>query len=214
MESLGPQYCETFISGGGFPLEIVNTLTSLVPLFLGLGLLVWLSRHRSKDFVPYMLAALLMCTGVGSVLWHGFRTPLALTLDVLPGMLYFLTLLFVWTTALTNRWYGYGSVALLFLIQWLVGVVLTHYFPHAQAWPLFFVALGMGGVLTLWTIRSNAAAGNIAGWMMLAAMGAAIARTYDLSVCTTLPIGTHFLWHILLAVAGFLGVILIIKLKK
>ena len=213
MESFGPQYCETFIGGGVFPIELVNTLTSLIPAFFGVALVAWLVSRGRRDLDVYALALLLLCTGVGSALWHGFRSPMALALDVMPGMMYFLVLLYVWPSVLKGKWYAYGSLVLFVILEAFISIVFRLFFPDARAWPLFFVAAVMGAVLTLWTHQKDKKAGVIAFWMMASAIGAAFARTYDLAACSTLPIGTHFVWHMLLGVAGFLGVMLVYRLK-
>lgn len=214
MNSFGPQYCETALGGGVFPVELINTFTSLIPTFFGLGVLIWLIYFKHKDFVPYVLASLLFLTGVGSTLWHGFRTPLALALDVLPGLFFFFTLLFVWPATLKNRWYGYFTIILAFSLQWVVGLVLNSLGGGFRVWPIFFVAIGIGIVLVFLTRSVNKKAGAISGMMLLSAMLAAAARTYDPAVCSTFPAGSHFAWHILLGLSGLLAILLMVELRK
>jgi hypothetical protein len=49
--------------------------------------------------------------------------------------------------------------------------------------------------------------------VMLCAMAAAVCRSIDLLVCAVIPFGTHFLWHILLAAAAYMGIVLLLRFR-
>ena len=70
-----PVYCETSLNPlGSFPLEPINTYTSVTPVLLGALALIYLIRRRESSRVAYTLAILTILTGLGSMAWHTFRT--------------------------------------------------------------------------------------------------------------------------------------------
>lgn len=210
----GPLYCETFLNTTNiFPIEPINVLTSLVPVVAGLLAFWWLRRQGSTDKVAYTLAVLAALTGLGSVLWHGLRTNLALTLDVLPGLLYFLTLLFFWPCRLKNRWWSYGVIMGLFTSVFALAYILPDASRNGPPLSLFVsVAIFASGLLYL-TYHKNRQAFLWGAVMIVAALIAATSRTVDLSTCEIVPVGTHFLWHIFLGIAAYCGVRLLSELS-
>jgi hypothetical protein len=51
------------------------------------------------------------------------------------------------------------------------------------------------------------------GVTLVTALIALFFRTVDLSVCSWIPFGTHFLWHSFLSGAGFIGVLGMLKMQ-
>jgi hypothetical protein len=49
---------------------------------------------------------------------------------------------------------------------------------------------------------------------LASALLALVFRTADLLVCPYFPLGTHFLWHIFLSLAAFLGVLVLMEINK
>ena len=213
---VGPIYCETFLiaEGAQFPLEWVNALTSVIPILFGIWALVWLWERKFKNPELYALAALAALTGFGSVLWHGLRTPLSLTLDALPGVLYFLLFVYLWAASLGGRRWGYGTVI------GLLGsvVLLTQFvpFPDVNGPPaaVFAMAAIFALFLLVWTYRKAGHAVWLGIAMIASTITAVTFRTIDLSLCDTFPFGVHFLWHTFLGAAAFLGVLLIASIYR
>lgn len=205
-----PIYCETALHPlGAFPAEPVNTITSLVPAILGILALVFLIRSRQKNAVAYILAVLTVLTGLGSVAWHAMRTEMTLLIDWLPGAVYFLILVFFWSYRAAGL---YVSLVLLALLSVLVFLIP---FPVIMANRLVIIAvlvvIAAGLVAATWYRRR--AAFGWAGGMVAAAIVAVTMRTLDLNVCDTIPVGTHFLWHIFLGMAAYAGVRMMVRLE-
>jgi len=40
-----------------------------------------------------------------------------------------------------------------------------------------------------------------------------VCRSIDLMMCGIIPFGTHFIWHILLSLAAYLGIVMLLRLK-
>ena len=140
-----------------------------------------------------------MAIGVGSFLWHTLATRWAGLADVLPILVFILIYIF----AATRDFIG--------LRWWFALLAVVLFFPYA-----FLVAGGLGAVVP--GIGANGAYLSVALLILTysaflarrapdtargLAIGAGILavslsfRALDRPVCDLLPIGTHFLWHIL-----------------
>lgn len=203
-----PVYCETALNWlGSFPAEPVNTITSFVPVVTGLLALFYLLRHRHRNAVAYTLAGLTIMTGLGSVAWHATRTSLALTVDALPGVAYFIVIAFFWLSYVGNRWIAIAASAVFAVMIFLV--------PRIEAFFAIFlvtvVVVAVGLVVATW--YRNRPAFGFAALAVGAGVFAAAMRTLDSRVCDLIPFGTHFLWHVFLGIAAYAGVRLMLLLR-
>lgn len=220
---VGPLYCETppvpdgvFDVASLFPLEPVNVLTSVFPALVGAYLLWYLYRRRLLLSDLLVLAVATLMVGVGSVMWHGVRTEMALFLDWFPGFVAFIIFMFLWPMYLKNRWWGYATVCSLFTLTFVLGPLFRDILPsNGPPIALFFVVGVVASGLLYVTWREY---GAVAYWgiaMLMAAIVAAVSRTIDLETCGDLPgFGTHAFWHIALGTASLCGVILLTQIKE
>lgn len=220
----GPIYCETGHPWMGMA-EPVNTITNAAILIAAYFAYRYVKRSRvgfSGDLV--LLLFFLTWVGIGSALWHGLRTRWALNFDWIPGVLYLLTLTVLWIRVLfERRWLGWlvgvgGMLAMLVIAGAGVryfGNSLAAITPNLRFSPMFATVAVFGLVMVTATARiyggSLATHGAI---ILLCGIAAAVFRSIDLVVCPVIPFGTHFLWHMLLATAAFLGVLLMVRMKK
>lgn len=210
--SIGPVYCETALQWFSFPAEPINFFSNAVIILLGLIAFVFARRANASREV-WALALLLTLTGIGSALWHGFRTPLALTLDVVPGLLFLLLFVYVWARRV---WGTYGASLYLgaffastFALSWLTQLVMPFRGPPLGV--VITAILGAGYLI----YRTRGRGATTLGVMTLVyALIAFFFRSIDLYTCEYLIIGTHFLWHVMLSTAAFYGILLIIELDK
>lgn len=203
-----PYYCETALNAiGSFPAEPVNTITSLVPALIG-ALALWQICRQGRPGlaaagpVAALLALLTLLTGLGSTAWHALRTPLTLTLDAAPGVIYFLVIVLTWPWLLRRAWLGPAI---------LIGLAVI-----AMAMPrddrLLSVAVAVlaivaaAALLLGLTWRDARPALRPALAMVGCAALALAFRSLDRSACATIPVGSHFLWHIFLGFAAYAGV--------
>jgi hypothetical protein len=213
MERFGPTYCETPETITGiFPVEPANAISSGVIVLFGLAALFLVTRRAPRAIELYVLCALLIVNGVGSILWHGLRTRWSLTLDFLPAGIFVLVMATVWARRVAP-WQH-------------VGVAFGAFVATALA--LRFVEFGlplpgrMAGTaiaivgLALWLIARSAAVSRSAaitgGAALLSALTALTFRSADAWACATYGTGSHFLWHIFLSAAAFLSLVTIMTL--
>ncbi|MDT8856683.1 ceramidase domain-containing protein [Paracoccaceae bacterium Fryx2] len=188
-------YCERL--GPDYWAEPLNALTNLA--FVVAALVVW-PRVRGVPLAR-ALAIVLGAIGVGSWLFHTHANRLTGLMDVLPILGFIL--LYVYA----------ASRDMLGLKGWQAGLAVLAFFPYAALTvPLWGMVPGLGSsagyapvpVLILayaWLLRRRApetARGLAAGALVLVA--SLTFRTLDGPLCGVIPMGTHFLWHLLNAV--------------
>lgn len=205
----GPTYQETrmaMASGTGWVVEPWNALSSLAIVLPGI---YWLryTMYRWRHYpVLFICSVLLLLNGVGSTLFHALRSSVwLLWLDVLPALLMnlIIVLYFSWLW-LRSLWRVLLVVALFFLFVWLSAVFLagswyvnTQYLIRGIF--IFTPTLGL-----LW--RTRWLAWQDLAWAALFLLFSLIFRILDKVEIMWLPMGTHFLWHVLSAVSAiFLG---------
>jgi hypothetical protein len=188
-------YCERL--GPGFWAEPVNAVTNAA--FLLAAAVMW--RRCAGLGWGRALCVVLAAIGVGSGLLHTFANPLTGMLDVLPIVGFILLYVFLASRDFLglSGWLSLG-VAVAFVPY---AVVLT---PLFRALPGFSVSAFYWPVPVLilayaWLLRRKAPAtaqGLVVGAGVLCSSLAA--RSADMVLCDAVPLGTHFLWHLLNAV--------------
>jgi hypothetical protein len=185
-------YCERL--GPGYWAEPVNALTNAA--FLIAAALVW--RRAAGWPLARALTLVLAAIGVGSYLFHTHANRLTGILDVTPILGFILLYVFA------------ASRDMLGLRGWQAGLATLAFLPYAAATvPLWSRVPGLGSsagyapvpVLILayaWLLRHRAPAtarglGVGAGVLVVSL----VFRTLDYPLCDLIPVGTHFLWHVL-----------------
>lgn len=197
-------YCERTSAALGA--EPVNAATNAA--FLIAAWAAWRLAAAHPGVGDRLLIRVLIVTiaviGLGSFLFHTVATRWAEWGDVLPILLFMVLYLWLVMTVI----FGWAI--------WLKIIGLAAYFAvtfsiEAVVPPLLL----SGGALYVPTLVVMIAIATAlhkrhrgAGRAMLAATGLFLlsfaARTLDLAVCPALPLGTHFVWHLLNAVLLYL----------
>jgi len=187
-------YCER--TSAAFWAEPINAVSNLAFFVAGAAGL-WLLRQRgSRDHPALALSFLVLVIGTGSFLFHTFATRWASLADVLPIAIfiysYFALALFRFL-GLSRLWAGLGTLAF-FAASFLAEPLFVPLVGSSAGYvPALLAMLGIGGILVF--------VGSPVGSLVLMAGGVFLVsltfRTLDGPLCETLPIGTHFLWHIL-----------------
>ena len=210
--AFGPIYCEDLHAvAGTFPAEPANTISNAVIVMFGVWTL-YLARKRAPHAVDvHLLGALTVINGIGSGLWHGLREPWALALDVLPGLLVLFVLVFCWMRRLS----GYIAAAAFAVLFYMGFAFSRQYWTVAPRWVALAPVVVAAG---LWLIGQTALRDKRAALMGLGALGLALTaltfRTIDLQACDTIPIGTHFLWHMFLSGGSFVAILALMRLPE
>jgi len=188
-------YCERV--GSGLGAEPLNAATNLA--FFAAAWLAWrlARRNGTLDGATAALLALVVAIGTGSSLFHTFATPWARVLDELPILLFQLLFLWLYVRRIAHlpRAAAAGAIA-----AYLAAALYARQFPHLLNGSLIYApAVLMTAAMGLhyWLMRQpQPPLLAIAAAILVAAV---FSRTLDGAVCARFPLGTHFVWHLLVA---------------
>jgi hypothetical protein len=191
-------YCER--TTAAFWGEPVNALTNAAFLLAaGIG---WGAARRtgSLDAAMGLLIGLVAAIGMGSFLFHTFANRWAGLADILPIAVFMISYL----TLVMRRFFGFR-----WMLAALIGLsLLPARVAVAAASPPWVSAAMSGsiGYLPAWLFLFGCGLALVAlkhpggRWLLAAAAIFFVSLTFrslDARVCDILPLGTHFLWHLL-----------------
>lgn len=191
-------YCER--TDPAYWSEPLNAVSNAA--FLAAAAIAWRIAARAGDAAGRLLAALLALIGIGSYLFHTQAQLWSLFADVLPIQAFILVYLYlatrrffgapVWAALLATVAFVPASQAVSAAIGAVTGPLngSVGYLPVPILLALFALALRRGAPQT--------ARGLAIGTAIL--ILSLTVRTLDTAVCSALPAGMHFLWHLLNAV--------------
>ncbi len=185
-------YCErvdfTFWS------EPLNAITNVA--FMIAAIIMY--RRTAGLPMGRVLSVVLFIIGIGSALLHTFATQWASLSDVVPIVVFILAYIFVAFYAYVGLNTAWSAVAVLMFFPFAYVTIplfqkLDWLGFSAAYMPVPILIAGMG--MYLWNKNRPTAIGLLIGVAIL--LASLTFRTLDLHVCDSVPIGTHFMWHIL-----------------
>ena len=196
------QYCERL--GSGLWAEPLNVLTNLAFIISALFARRLACQLNTNSVGATALWSIMLFIGVGSVLFHTVANGLTKWMDILPILFFQLTYLWVYCRQVIIFSMTFSSLAMLgfgmmvFLSQWDASL-LNGSIGYVPA----FVAILL---LALFHFFSNKRA-RYSLLLSVFLFGLSLCfRAIDLRVCEHLPMGTHFLWHVINALVLYIAV--------
>jgi len=206
-------YCERGISSQLLA-EPINAITNLAFPFLGFMAFLKLKRKGVKDKYILALPVLLSIVGVGSFIYHTTRSPFTLLFDAIPIYIFVLFSLFlVLKKLLKGQTKALATILMLVAVELVLSLVV----------PRDFLNGSIGHVVTIIFI-------SLIGFFIYKKFGTKIIqplvsvltlyglaiffRSSDPFFCSYIPFGTHFLWHIFAAGAGYFAIDLVSLLER
>jgi hypothetical protein len=194
-------YCERV--GMGLLAEPLNAVSNISFLLAALAASVLARRTGDPSAGVRVLIAIGASVGIGSILWHTYPTMLTLILDSVPIFIFIIWYIWLYTRNVVGMRPPFaGASAAAFLLATSLA------FPYSGVLHGAFVYTP-GLVVTLVLGVFYARERRTARFTLLAAAGvyavALFFRTIDNEVCPILPIGTHFLWHLLIGLVTYLA---------
>ncbi len=194
-------YCERL--SDAFWAEPFNAITNAGFIAAAVIGLILLRRQTARDRPAEVLVALVFAIGIGSFLFHTVPNRWTVLADVIPIQLFMLAY-FLLTM---RRFFGIGTFAgvgltLLFLAASAGGAKAAHDlgFFGAGGYVGALGALGLVALVAAWRSRTEPRFAPVARVLALACVVFAVSLTFrqiDRGVCAVLPVGTHFIWHLL-----------------
>jgi hypothetical protein len=187
-------YCERL--GPGLAAEPLNALSNAAFFIAAL----WAARtavRKGVEPVIWLLIALVFVIGLGSLAFHTFANRWSELADVLPITLFIYGYLaFALRRFLTLAWWTVAlSLGALFLVTLAISHILPPGFMNGSG--AYLPALVASVIVSLKLLRKGHPAQlnvSLASTMLFVSL---IFRTADQILCSVLPTGTHFVWHIL-----------------
>ena len=207
-------YCERL--GPGLIAEPLNAFSNIA--FMVAAGFAWRygRYHKTNTLGSYWLIVLLFLIGIGSGLFHTFANGWSREADKLPILIFQLSYVIIYAYhmgegRLRYPWVGSLGLVLAYLLvrflfrqlpqDWLNGSII--YFPA-----LIF-ALGIA-FYHYKSVRSRRFILFQAGGCFVMAI---IFRSIDMSICSAILVGSHFLWHMITSLALYLAIIGLMLLR-
>lgn len=199
-------YCERVAPG--LWNEPFNLLSNLA--FIVAAIFVWHAVTQQRDHITApiwdlgLLTGLLFAIGIGSGLWHLLANRWSLLADTIPIMLF----ISIYLLSCLFRLFTLKTIAIvsIFTFYHVVNFAIQSALPaDFLNGSIFYLPtwIFLLGITTLaWKQESVAYRYYIFACMVFTV--SLIFRTVDQSVCSTLPMGTHFIWHLLIATTLYL----------
>ncbi len=204
-------YCERSAPGlFEEPLNLLSNLAFFVAAYLIARKLV---RANHRATLLWLLPLGIMLTGIGSMAFHLFASSLTQKLDVGAILLFQLSALWIYW----RRVLMFGAFASVLVLVLFLGLVVLGLMFNDR---LLGSAIYVPSLLLLAGISAANRCGRLSspGLMDVALLGFALAvvmRSLDSFACGVVPVGTHFMWHLLSAmVAFFISQWLMLNTKK
>jgi hypothetical protein len=173
--------------------EPLNATTNIA--FIIAALIFW---RRSAD-VPMarVLSGILFIIGIGSYLFHTHATNWASVADVGPIGIFILVYLFVVNRDMVpmGRWYAVFATAL-FIPYAATLVPILNQIPFVRISNFYWTVPILLGIYALILRRRPGIAQGFLFGAALLCLSITI-RSLDEILCDVIPIGTHFMWHVL-----------------
>ena len=206
-------YCERGVSVA-FWAEPVNAMTNIVFLIVGFLATRLLIKTKSDTKEMIVLPWLFAGVGVGSFIYHTAHSPSTLALDALPIYIFILYVLFLVLSWLTKNKIKSALILLGFV---MCEITLSLLVPkeflngsirHITAFMFISVICS-----EIFRQRSSTVAFRILSVLGLYAL-AIFFRSIDSYICTWWQYGSHFLWHIFAALAGYQAIYTLSLMKQ
>ncbi len=198
------QYCER--TADGLTAEPINVISSfafvVAALILTRKLLQLKHSHRYWD--SWLLTITLAAIGTGSVTWHSVARSWAQLTDLLPISLFISIFLLSFLVRIAKLKLGW--VIGLFIVFHLFNFAVTKTIPaefingsmfYAPAWAALMV------VVIYLQFKRHPLRRSYALAVLLLTISI-LFRSIDQTLCTAMPLGTHFLWHLINALVLYL----------
>lgn len=187
-------YCERL--GPGLLAEPLNALSNAAFIIAA----VWAARaalKRGGGPVIWVLIALVFVIGLGSLAFHTFANQWSMLADVLPITLFIYGYLgFALRRFLKFAWWKVGlGLGILLIVTLAAERIMPPDFMNGSG--AYLPALIASVLVSLALLRLGHPAQLNVGVATSVLFVSLIFRTGDRLLCSLVPIGTHFIWHML-----------------
>lgn len=202
-----PQYSEQPALNGVF--EPLNTISNSFFIIAGILLLIRLKREGVLDAKAIFLSSMIIVIGIGSLLWHFYRTKATLMMDSIPIAVFVLSYLVFYVFHITkNIWFRILLIGGFFVYTPLMRSLLLNIsdeiFGNGGAG--YIAAISYFAVIQIYNYIYKVPVIKDSLIVVAVFITSLFFRQTDIFWGTWFAPGTHFLWHTLNAVTLYLFV--------
>jgi len=194
-------YCERL--SADFWAEPVNALTNLAFVVAAISGWRLYRQHPSAAPASAWLVVVVAMIGVGSFLFHTFATAWAVAADVLPILVFQIGYLWVYGRQVI-QWRR--TTGLVVVVLFVTTILVSGQFGEIANGSLAYAPAA--AVLAWLAIFHTRTAQSSPHTLLMATVLFLLSltfRTLDEALCAAVPLGTHFLWHLLNSVVLYLA---------
>ena len=215
MNTFIDHYCERVaFQLWGEPLNTVSNIAFFIVAFL-----IYRKQKIAAQSRPnwdlLILILLIVAVGTGSSLWHLLARHWALWADRVPILL-FISLYFISCLARIFK-LKIRTIVILFFMFHIINSMAQWYFPAGSFnGSLFYIPtlVFLAGITLSTSGKKYMTIRAHYFYALLFFITAIVFRTIDLPICDTISVGTHFIWHILVALTIYFLMLGLIKPTK
>ncbi len=206
-----PIYCENNTSFlFNEPFNIITNLTFFVSAF-------FLFKRKSffkemKDPLVCLFFLMIIATGLGSTLFHSFRSTLTHALDFVPIYILFITLFYGSIRAMSNGVICVLSTLIFITVEVLIAQNVTRETLSLNGSINHLFTIFVFSII-IFLLKGNVKTQSGQRALKLFFM-ALMFRIIDLRVCETVNVGTHFLWHLLCGTAVYFSYLFLLECRR
>lgn len=192
--------------------EPINTISSIIFFVSSYFIFQLIGKNKITSGNLRILPFLVVLVGLGSTIYHGYNSPYTLLIDVFPIYIFIFYSIYLLAEKLTkNTTLKFAMPLLLLILQFIAFISFPAFIgdvPTIHLVNLLFIL-----VVFSWAYKAlKRNAFHIL--LVIASYGLGILfRGLDLSVCPINNFGTHFLWHIFMALTAYLAARAFVRLE-
>lgn len=189
-------YCEWI---NGTVHQPINTLTNIAFLLAAILAFRAIQKSENKELLISLLPFSIALIGIGSALWHHQTNTFGDLVDTLSiGIFVVLIGVVILKRCTSSLLVQTGAVVL--VLTTALSLEKLPYLNGSLVYVFLFSVLGIA--LSVLSSRGKAKLQPALTAISLLVIGLT-ARTLDVHLCTAVPYGTHFVWHITTAAAAY-----------
>ncbi|KKU75860.1 MAG: hypothetical protein UY01_C0002G0003 [Candidatus Nomurabacteria bacterium GW2011_GWB1_47_6] len=195
MLDIPTQYCEHIM--GHFLSQPLNAISNIAYFLAAFLSYIYLRQHTAPKL--YVLPILLGVVGIGSMWWHITNSSIGDILDTYSIALFASVTTLLFLTKITKS----KIIAAVSFAALLSFVLMAERFVALNGSLPYVVLLGGFLIAGKIYVKKFPSVKVVFISTSLTFLIAITLRSLDIFLCPILPFGTHFIWHILIAVFGY-----------
>jgi hypothetical protein len=189
-------YCERLdASFWAEPVNAISNLSIFLAGCIGLYLIKQIPSGQMKRHT-FMCSLMAVLTGLGSFTFHTFANSLTMWMDIIPITFFQIFIINFYLQFMFKKSVKFRAVFLTLFVCGSIGLIFkpfSLYLNGSLTYFPSFITLGVFGFLLNRMNQMLVSKYTLMGTVIFVI--SLNARSFDMAVCPSFPLGTHFIWH-------------------